>query len=100
MSKDKKQGKAPFRRISGLWKRVSTTRVGKDGRPEPYWYGVVREEGDIVISKGDEVFLFPSTAKKGGGPEYFLKVRKPLPGTDEETEDSEEVGEVEASNTN
>lgn len=87
MSKDDKKGRT-FLSITGLWKRVSTTRVGKDGKPEPYWYGKVRAEEDIVITKGSEIMLFPSTnTNKKGGPEYFLKVRHPLT----EAEDSEEV---------
>ena len=86
MSKDNKKG-TPFLSITGLWKRVSTTRVGKDGKPEPYWYGKARIDEDIVITKGSEIMLFPSSnTNKKGGPEYFLKVRQPT-----EAEDSEEV---------
>ncbi len=79
MSKDNKKG-TPFKRISGVWKRTSTTRVGKDGKPESYWYGKVRMEDiggePITIGVGDEIYLFPSTSDKSGGPEYFLKVRQ------------------------
>jgi hypothetical protein len=86
MSKDNKKG-SPFLSITGLWKRVSTTRVGKDGKPEPYWYGKARIEEDIVITKGSEIMLFPSTnTNKKGGPEFFLKVRQAT-----ELEESEEV---------
>lgn len=86
MSKDNNKGRT-FLNITGLWKRVSTTRVGKDGKPEPYWYGKVIAEEDIVITKGSEIMLFPSTnTKKTNGPVYFLKVRQPA-----ESEESEEV---------
>jgi hypothetical protein len=88
MSKDNKKGRNLFLSLTGMWKRVSTTRVGKDGKPEPYWYGKVRAEEDIVITKGSEMMLFPSTkTNKSGGPEYFLKVRQPSA----ESETSEEV---------
>lgn len=86
MSKDNNKGRT-FLNITGLWKRVSTTRVGKDGKPEPYWYGKVIAEEDIVITKGSEIMLFPSTnTKKRNGPVYFVKVRQPA-----ESEESEEV---------
>jgi hypothetical protein len=87
MSKDNKK-ESPFLSITGMWKRVSTTRVGKDGKPEPYWYGKVQDgKEDIVITEGSEIMLFPSTStNKKGGPEYFLKVRQPT-----ESEESEEV---------
>ena len=87
MSKDNKKG-SPFLSITGMWKRVSTTRVGEDGKPEPYWYGKVQDgKEDIVITEGSEIMLFPSTnTKKKDVPEYFLKVRQPT-----KSEESEEV---------
>lgn len=88
MSKDNKK-LAPFKRISGLWKRTSTSRV-KDGKPEPYWYGKARVEdiGDepVTIEVGDEIYLYLSTSDKKGGPEYFLKVRKATESIEEPVE--------------
>lgn len=91
MSKDNKKWTKPFKRITGMWKRTSTSRVGKNGKPEPYWYGKVRKEdiGDepLTIRVGDEVFLYENTSDKSGGPEYFLKVREAPKSAEESVEE-------------
>ena len=45
-----KQKSTNFELITGLWKRVSTMRVGKDGKPEVYYVGSPRglEEGESI----------------------------------------------------
>ena len=45
----KARKKQPFNLITGVWKRFSASRVGKDNKPEPYFYGKVKSEEDIVL---------------------------------------------------
>jgi len=75
-----KQKSTNFELITGLWKRVSTMRVGKDGKPEVYYVGSPRglEEGEsITINHGDVMHLYPSTNPgKKGSPTWFLKIKR------------------------
>ena len=86
MSKDTKQKKQPFNLITGMWKRFSASRVGKDNKPEPYFYGKVKSEEDIVLRKGTKIFLYPHTNWKKGDANFFLKFQEPS-----EEEETEEV---------
>tara|TARA_B100000287_G_scaffold154872_1_gene146148 strand:+ start:1117 stop:1392 length:276 start_codon:yes stop_codon:yes gene_type:complete len=86
MSKDTKQKKQPFNLITGMWKRYSANRVGKDNKPEPYYYGTVKSEEDIVLRKGTKIFLYPHTNWKKGHANFFLKFQEPS-----EEEETEEV---------
>jgi len=79
--------KTNFEHITGLWKRTSTTRVGKDGKPETYYTGELRDGVEsITINKGDKIHLYESTnPNKKGSPKWFLKLVR-ADGTSEEVE--------------
>ena len=84
MSKDKNQKKQPFNLITGMWKRFSASRVGKDGKPEPYYYGTNNTGKDLLIKPGARIYLYPHTNWKKGQANFFLKFQEP---SEEETEE-------------
>ena len=84
MSKDKTQKKRPFNLITGMWKRFSASRVGKDGKPEPYYYGTNNTGKDLLIKPGARIYLYPHTNWKKGQANFFLKFQEP---SEEETEE-------------
>jgi len=87
MSKeDKKQKKQPFNLITGMWRRFSASRVGKDGKPEPYYYGKNNTGKTIVIKPDAKIYLYPHTNWKKGDANFFLKFQEPT-----EEEETEEV---------
>jgi len=97
MSKQKRS----IENITGLWKRTSTNRVGKDGKPEVYYVGtpvrIAKEDEeqkpDVVIGKGDVLHLYPSTNPgKSGSPTWFLKIKRHN-GTTEEVPIEIPIGE-------
>ena len=84
MSKDKNQKKRPFNLITGMWKRFSASRVGMDGKPEPYYYGTNNTGKDLLIKPGARIYLYPHTNWKKGQANFFLKFQEP---SEEETEE-------------
>ena len=87
MSEEKsKEKKRPFNLITGVWKRFSASRVGKDGKPEPYFYGKNNTGKDILIKPGARIYLYPHTNWKKGDANFFLKFQEPS-----EEEETEEV---------
>ena len=78
MSEEKsKEKKRPFNLITGVWKRFSASRVGKDGKPEPYFYGKNNTGKDILIKPGARIYLYPHTNWKKGDANFFLKFQEP-----------------------
>jgi hypothetical protein len=79
--------KSNFEHLSGMWKRTSTNRVGKDGKPEVYYVGSLREGIEsVTINSGDKIHLYESTnPNKKGSPKWFLKIMR-ADGTSEEVE--------------
>lgn len=78
MSKeDSKEKKRPFNLISGMWKRFSASRVGNDGKPEPYYYGTNNTGKDVLLKPGARIYLYPHTNWKKGQANFFLKFQEP-----------------------
>jgi len=78
MSKESnKEKKRPFNLISGMWRRFSASRVGSDGKPEPYYYGTNNTGKDLLIKPGAKIYLYPHTNWKKGQANFFLKFQEP-----------------------
>ena len=80
-----------FENITGLWKRVSTNRVGTDGKPEVYYLGApptLKKPGDtmtLTLNYRDSLHLYHTTSKKPSSPKWFLKIKR-ADGTSSEVE--------------
>lgn len=94
MSEKQKSKKQPFRKITGMWRRVSTNRVAKDGKPEHYFYGTNETGEEIILKPGARIYLYPHTNWKTGQANYFLKYQEPAEETEEEANAEESPNAV------